>query len=126
MGSSRPGAVAMGAVLADGEVVGTAAVAPEDPPELLGQVTVERPAWRLRSMATKPELRGEGIGGLVLEAAVQHVVEQGGALVWCNARTPARRFYERFGFTAVGEEWVEPDIGPHVLMYRVVNREEKT
>jgi predicted GNAT family N-acyltransferase len=36
--------------------------------------------------------------------------------VWCNARTPARGFYERAGFAAVGEEFALPDIGPHFLM----------
>jgi predicted GNAT family N-acyltransferase len=49
------------------------------------------------------------------------VAERGGGLVWCHARTPARRFYERAGFTAVGAEWVEPPIGPHITMWRAVN-----
>ena len=43
---------------------------------------------------------------------------EGGELVWCNARTPARRFYERAGFVAHGDEWDEPEIGPHVAMSR--------
>jgi hypothetical protein len=36
--------------------------------------------------------------------------------VWCNARTPARGFYERAGFAVEGEEFELPEIGPHVLM----------
>jgi hypothetical protein len=40
------------------------------------------------------------------------VVAEGGTVVWCS-RTPARRFYERAGFAAHGEEWVDPEIGPH-------------
>ena len=37
-------------------------------------------------------------------------------MVWCNARTPARGFYERYGFVAEGEEFELPDIGPHFRM----------
>jgi GNAT superfamily N-acetyltransferase len=123
MGSDRPGALAMGAVLvATGEVVGTAAVAPEEPPGIIASLAATRPSWRLRSMATEPALRGSGVGSAVLGAAVDYVASFGEALLWCNARTPARRFYERAGFAAVGEEWVELEIGPHVVMYRLVTK----
>jgi GNAT superfamily N-acetyltransferase len=74
------------------------------------------PAWRLRGMATLPGRRGEGIGSLVLEALVGHCRAEGGGELWCNARVPARSFYLRAGFTEVGEEWEEPEIGPHVRM----------
>lgn len=126
MGSDLPGAVAIGAVATESQaVVGTAAVAPEEPPSILAELKKGRPAWRLRSMATEPELRGSGVGSAVLQAAIDHVASFGEALLWCNARTPARRFYERAGFVAVGEEWIEPDIGPHVVMYRLVTGEGK-
>ena len=97
----------------NGEVVGTAVVYPEPCPWL-----PDRPhAWRLRGMATAPERRGEGIGARVLRAALDHVRVAGGRLVWCNARVPARRFYERAGFLGHGAPWDEPDIGPHVAMW---------
>jgi len=51
---------------------------------------------------------------------LDHVADRGGTLVWCNARVPARRFYERAGFTVHGDEWDEPGIGPHVAMARPV------
>jgi len=76
------------------------------------------PAWRLRGMATEPERRGEGVGAAVLEALLEHCQAEGGGELWCNARTPARTFYLRAGFTEVGEEWVDPEIGPHVRMRR--------
>ncbi|HTL24548.1 MAG TPA: GNAT family N-acetyltransferase [Mycobacteriales bacterium] len=76
------------------------------------------PAWRLRGMATEPERRGEGVGAAVLEALLEHCQAEGGGELWCNARTPARSFYLRAGFTEVGEEWVDPEIGPHVRMRR--------
>lgn len=72
--------------------------------------------WRLRGMATRPELRGRGIGALVL-AECEHRARLGGARrIWCNARTPARSFYGRGGLRVEGEEFEIPGIGPHLLM----------
>ncbi len=122
MGSDRPGAIVVGAVLrASGEVVGTAAVAPEEPPPELAAHVAARPAWRLRSMATAPELQGGGVGSAVLRLALDKVRQAGGALLWCNARLPARGFYERAGFSAFGSAWEEEAIGPHIVMWRLTS-----
>jgi predicted GNAT family N-acyltransferase len=80
----------------------------------------EVPAWRLRGMATEQDRRGEGLGERVLAALLTHCREEGGGEVWCNARTPARTFYRRAGFTEVGDEWVDPEIGAHVRMRLMV------
>jgi len=72
--------------------------------------------WRVRGMATRPELRGRGLGALVLDALERHARERGGRRAWCNARTPARAFYERAGWSAEGEEFEIEEIGPHFLM----------
>jgi GNAT superfamily N-acetyltransferase len=110
---SHPEAATFAARDDDGTVVGTAIVVPEACPWLPDR---ER-SWRLRGMATDEGRRGTGIGTQVLAAVIDHVRRHGGMLVWCHARVPARRFYERAGFVAVGDEWVEPDIGPHVRMW---------
>ena len=104
------------ALTATGEVVGTANVRREPPPWEAGA----NGGWRLRGMATSPELRGRGIGARLLDAALAHVASRGGGLVWCFARVPARRFYDRAGFVTRGEPWIEPDLGPHVAMWRLV------
>lgn len=77
-----------------------------------------RIGWRIRGMATWREVRGQGAGAMVLEALLDHARELGGGTVWCNARLKARKFYERAGFVVRGEPWEEPDIGPHVVMWR--------
>lgn len=74
--------------------------------------------WRIRGMATDPECRGQGVGAAVLAALLAYADAHGAGTVWCNARTPARTFYERAGFVVEGEEWVDPDIGPHLRMLR--------
>jgi hypothetical protein len=40
--------------------------------------------------------------------------------VWCNARSPARGFYEREGFTIEGDTFEIAGIGPHFLMARAL------
>ncbi|GGF45900.1 N-acetyltransferase [Marmoricola endophyticus] len=75
-------------------------------------------SWRVRGMAVEPAYRGRGVGAEVLAGLLAHVAASGGGPVWCHARTGARSLYERAGFVAVGEPWVDPDIGPHVRMER--------
>jgi hypothetical protein len=99
-----------------GEVIGVATVHWEPCP---WRLDVEE-AWRLRGMATMEGRRGLGIGGAVLSAAMDHVARADGVLLWCNARTAARKFYERAGFTVHGEPWEEPLLGEHIAMWRNV------
>jgi GNAT superfamily N-acetyltransferase len=100
------------AVYEDGRVVATATVFEEpmegDPRE--GD-------WRLRGMASEPELRGRGFGAAALTAALDYARERGGKRVWCNARTGAIGFYERHGFTVIGDEYDVPEAGPHYLAF---------
>jgi GNAT superfamily N-acetyltransferase len=76
--------------------------------------------WRLRGMATRPDVRGQGLGGRVLDRLIDHVVDQGGGLLWCNARTPALHLYQRAGFSPRGDVFELPEIGPHQVMWRIV------
>jgi GNAT superfamily N-acetyltransferase len=101
------------AVLLGGDLVVACASVREEP--MPGD---PRPGdWRLRGMASDPAVRGQGYGALALTAALDHARAHGGMRVWCNARTPAVGFYERYGFVATGEEFDLPDAGPHYLMW---------
>lgn len=73
-------------------------------------------SWRLRGMATLPDYRGSGYGAACLRACIDHVQTKGGQHIWCNARTPAVPFYERYGFRRIGKEFEIPKIGPHYVM----------
>jgi GNAT superfamily N-acetyltransferase len=77
-------------------------------------------AWRLRGMATAPELRGRGFGAAVLVACLEHARSVGGSIVWCSARTGALAFYRRWGFVTCGDEFSLPEIGPHYFMWRTI------
>jgi GNAT superfamily N-acetyltransferase len=96
-------------------LVGVATVMRESPPG-----TDDEHAWRVRGMATLPEVRGQGYGGALLERCITHAQDHGGTLVWCMARLPAAAFYRRYGFESEGEVFELPAIGPHVFMRRSV------
>lgn len=128
-----PDPLVVGARNESGEVVATGAVMRGAPPEALHRLlagTAHGPhgertlaalaSWRIRGMATSPELRGSGIGASVLELLVDHVAAHGGGVLWCNARTPALSFYRRGGFRTFGDAWADPETGPHVVVWRVV------
>jgi ribosomal protein S18 acetylase RimI-like enzyme len=75
-------------------------------------------SWRVRGMATAAGERSRGAGRGVLDALLEHARANGGTRVWCNARVPARSFYERAGFHACSEVFDVPPIGPHLVMER--------
>jgi hypothetical protein len=120
-GDDDPATAAFAATDAGGEVQSVARITLEAPPFSAGELAPPgTPAWRLRGMATRPEARGQGIGSAVLQACINYVSSQGGGLLWCNARVPAVGLYRRGGFTTYAEEWVDPVIGPHIVMWRLV------
>ncbi|HTZ45406.1 MAG TPA: GNAT family N-acetyltransferase [Jatrophihabitans sp.] len=76
----------------------------------------DRPAWRLRSMATHPDFRGTGAGAAALGGATGQARARGAELLWCEARQPAVGFYLRHGWQLWGEPF-ENSHGPHRFMW---------
>jgi len=76
------------------------------------------PAWQLRGMATRDDLRGIGLGREMLSFAVDVLQDAAPHIkrLWCNARTPAAPFYERLGWSIVSDEFIVPTAGPHFRM----------
>lgn len=72
--------------------------------------------WRLRGMAVEPTLQGKGLGGRLVQAGLEHIREQAGKRLWCNARVSAQGFYTKLGFTIQGEVFEIKPIGPHNVM----------
>ncbi|MDO7868149.1 GNAT family N-acetyltransferase [Nocardioides jiangxiensis] len=114
-----PGLFAIGA-LVERSLVSCVAAHPDAflPGPELGLGEVAETAWRLRGMATDAAHRGQGHGAAVLARMLDELRLRSVALVWCNARTPAEGLYRRAGFVTTGEPWVDPEIGPHVRMWR--------
>ena len=76
------------------------------------------PAWRMRGMATLPDMQGRGAGRALVEEGLRVARADGAAAMWCNARVGARGFYEKLGFVAVGDEFELPVAGKHYVMIK--------
>jgi predicted GNAT family N-acyltransferase len=68
-------------------------------------------------MAADASVRGSGHGAAVLAELHRQAALRGATAVELHAQVTARRFYERAGYTAVGEEYEEAGIA-HVTMRR--------
>jgi GNAT superfamily N-acetyltransferase len=109
-GDEDPGSLHLAAMI-DGAIVGIASVMADQHPR-----DPAKHDWRVRGMASAPDHRRSGIGGALLAGCERHARGQGGRRLWCHARLPARAFYEQADWTAEGEVFELPDIGPHVIM----------
>lgn len=72
--------------------------------------------YRLRGMATLPEVRGAGHGAALVRFAMEHLRAQRADLLWFNARSNALGFYAKLGFTVFGDAFHIDGIGEHFLM----------
>lgn len=78
-----------------------------------------QPAYQLRGMAVAEGLQGQGIGTMLLNEIDRLAREEGFTKqFWCNARTPAAKFYRKHGWEVASEEFFIEHAGPHVKMTR--------
>jgi predicted GNAT family N-acyltransferase len=89
----------------DGRVVATGRMLVRDGRAVIGR------------MAVDAAVRGRGYGAAVLAELHRQALALGLAEVELHAQVGARGFYERAGYTAVGEEYLEAGI-VHVTMRR--------
>ncbi len=113
-GDDATDTVHLGAFLGP-NLVGVASICRDPPP---GETGAD--VWRLRGMATAPEVRGTGVGGRLLERGIELARAAGGTRLWCNARTPAVGFYRRHGLATRGDEFEIRGTGPHFFMWRTL------
>jgi ElaA protein len=84
-----------------------------DPPVAYLRVLRDPDTWRIGRVCTARTARGQGMSGRLMRAALD--LEPG---PWTlDAQSYLVRFYESFGFTATGPEYLEDGI-PHTPMAR--------
>jgi predicted GNAT family N-acyltransferase len=69
----------------------------------------------LGRLAVRAEARGAGLGVALVQAIEERARERGLRAIELHAQTYVREFYERLGYAAVGEEYLEAGI-PHISM----------
>lgn len=74
--------------------------------------------YRLRGMATDHSYRGMGLGSKILQQGEMLLKVMNCDLLWFNAREIAFPFYEKNGFTIIGDMFDIPGAGPHKVMYK--------
>lgn len=100
------------AALADDRIVGCGTFTPAATP-----FRPDQPAWQLRGMAVDAAHQGQGIGALLIAAAVERVRTGGATVLWCNARDSAADFYAKLGFITEGDGFRTAATGlPHHVM----------
>lgn len=77
------------------------------------------PDGHIGRLAVRKSHRGCGAGGRILAAVLECARSAGFARVVLNAQTHAQGFYERYGFEAEGEVFLEAGI-EHVTMTKVL------
>lgn len=80
----------------------------------------EKKQYRLRAMGTHPDYRGRGLGTKLIARAKNILAKKSVEILWCDARVEASEFYSKIGFSKLGGQYMVPDIGPHYLMYTVI------
>ena len=110
----RPDTVHLGVHDGSGTLVGVASWAVEAWPDEPATTAV-----RLRGMAVDQTIQGSGYGAALVTAGVEWAAGVGARLIWASARDAVLGFYERSGFTVVGEGFVDaPTALPHHVVVR--------
>jgi len=75
-------------------------------------------SYQLRSMAVDSMYRKQKIGKRILDDSLAFLQSKEIDLIWCNARQESWRFYQQYGFKSIGDYFLIPDVGQHILMYK--------
>ncbi|MES2265541.1 MAG: GNAT family N-acetyltransferase [Bacteroidota bacterium] len=75
--------------------------------KLVGAVSLFKHAddWQFRKLAVVAATQKRGIGTQLLAYITGFVERENGTKIWCNARLSATGFYEKLGYSRVGEEF---------------------
>ena len=90
--------------------------------DLLGGLLIEHQGdqtAKLSQMVVDKKYQAGGSGRLLVEGAEELIYEMGVRKVVLHARTDAQGFYEKLGYTAIGDPFEEVTI-PHIRMEKIL------
>ena len=76
----------------------------------VASIYIDGGSARLRKFATLSECQGKGIGSRVITHILEELQTVGVEHFWCDARTSAVGFYQRFGLSQQGEEFLKSGV----------------
>ncbi|HLA55265.1 MAG TPA: GNAT family N-acetyltransferase [Flavobacterium sp.] len=74
--------------------------------------------FQLRGMAVLERCQKKGFGVDLVKHAEAYARDNGGKIIWFNARIIAVPFYEKLGYRILGEPFDIADVGEHYVMYK--------
>lgn len=77
------------------------------------------PDGHIGRMAVRKPYRGQGVGAMVMEHLIERARQRGDREVVLSAQTHAVGFYEKFGFSSYGPEYLDCNI-PHRDMRKIL------
>lgn len=92
------------AAVEDKNLVGCVVIAP-----------IDSTTAKVRNMTVHPDRQGLGVGKDLMFFAEKIAKEKGFSQLTMHARKTAVRFYEKLGYIAIGDEFLEHGI-PHIIM----------
>jgi GNAT superfamily N-acetyltransferase len=72
-------------------------------------------AFQFRKLAVDSSFQHKGLGTLLVNYITQYAEENGGTLIWCNARVDAVAFYLKLGFAQTGRFFTKKEIDYEVM-----------
>jgi GNAT superfamily N-acetyltransferase len=76
--------------------------------------------FQMRGMAVLDSHQKKGLGDRLVQAAEQYVRENGGSIIWFNAREIAVGFYNKMGYNSIGKPFTIGDICIHYVMFKTL------
>jgi predicted GNAT family N-acyltransferase len=87
----------------------------DEMPAATGRIWHDGKGFRMGRLAALPQYRGQKIGDLALRLLLYKAFSSGAEELSVSAQVYLRHFYEKFGFVAEGEEYMEAG-RPHIAM----------
>jgi N-acetylglutamate synthase-like GNAT family acetyltransferase len=78
---------------------------------------VEKNVMQMRQVAVDESLQGKGIGKILVQRAEQFARERDYQKIILHSRNTAIPFYEKLGYSVIGDEYIEVTI-PHHTMHK--------
>ncbi len=75
-------------------------------------------SYQIRGMAILEKYQNRGLGRILMRYCEKYVQNDSEKLIWFNARINAVKFYEKLGYSIIGNVLEIKEAGTHLVMYK--------